>query len=261
MARYGIVTDIHGNLEALLAALELLEGKSIERIVCLGDIVGCNADPDRCASLLRDCDALAIGGNHDLIAIRKMGFERCSNKAAYSLARTRKRLGRETAAFLETLPAKGLLSERVLAVHGGVRDPNQYMVGARQVRENAMYLRTDYPRVRLCLYGHTHERRLYEVDGETVREIPLEQPIDLSGERLYFANPGSIDASRKREHKLAECAVFDSVSSRFEFYRTEYDVSASEAKARAAGYRIGKWTDAVYTLKRRLASRRPAAAR
>ena len=260
MARYGIVTDIHGNLEALLAALELLEGKSIERIVCLGDIVGYNADPDRCASLLRDCDALAIGGNHDLIATRKMGFERCSNKAAYSLAKTRKKLRQETTAYLETLPNKGLLTERVLAVHGGVRDPGQYMIGARQVRENAMYLRADYPRVRLCLFGHTHERRLYGVEGEAVRELPLEQPLDLSGERLYFANPGSVDASRKRGHKLAECAVFDSATSRFEFYRIEYDDNATEAKARAAGYRIGRWTDAIYTLKRRLASRNRAAA-
>ena len=259
MARYGIVTDIHGNLEALLAVLELLEGKGIERIVCLGDIVGYNADPDRCASLLRDCDALAIGGNHDLIAVRKLGFERCSNKAMYSLSKTRKRLKRDTAAYLEALPGKGLLTERVLAVHGGVRDPGQYMVGARQIRENAMFLRADYPRVRLCLYGHTHERKLYEVEGDAVRELPLEQPLELSGERLYFANPGSVDASRKRDHKLAECAVFDTASARFEFYRVEYDYASAESKARAAGYRIGRWTDAIYTLKRRLAPRRPAA--
>jgi predicted phosphodiesterase len=263
MARYGIISDIHGNLEALLATLELLESKSIERIVCLGDIVGYNADPDRCASLLRDCDALAIAGNHDLIAAGKMSLERCSNKALYSLTRTRRRLKRETAAFLETLPAKGLLSERVLAVHGGVRDPGQSLTGARQLRENAGYLRADYPRVRLCLYGHTQERRLYEVDGEVVRELPLEQPLDLTGERLYFVNPGSVDASRKQDHKLAECAVFDSDASRFEFYRVEYDTVAAERKAQSAGYRIGRWTDALYSIRRRFspkaALRQPAA--
>src|SRR5262249_31497478 len=135
--------------------------------------------------------------------------------ARYSLERTRRRLKRETSAYLETLPAKGLLTERVLAVHGGVRDPGQLLAGPRQLRDNAKYLRGDYPRVRLCLFGHTQERRLFEVDGETVRELPLEQPIDLHGERLYFANPGSVDGSRKREHKLAECAVFDSATSRF----------------------------------------------
>ena len=259
MARYGVISDIHGNLEALLATLELLESKSIERIVCLGDIVGYNADPDRCAALLRDCDALAISGNHDLIAIRKMSLERQPNSAIYSLERTRRRLKRETSAYLETLPAKGLLSERVLAVHGGVRDPGQLLNGPRQIRENAMFLRADYPRVRLCLFGHTQERRLYEVHGETVRELPLEQPIDLQGERLYFANPGAIDASRKHEHKLAECAVFDAGTSRFEFYRLEYDYAAAETKARSGGYRIGRWTDALYSLKRKLQRPRAAA--
>jgi predicted phosphodiesterase len=257
MARYGVISDIHGNLEALLAALELLESKGIERIVCLGDIVGYNADPDRCAALLRDCDALAIAGDHDLIAIGRKSLERCSNTARYSLARTRRRLKREAGAYLETLPAKGLLSERVLAVHGGVRDPAQALGGTRQLRENAAYLRADYPRVRLCLYGHTLERRLYEVDGETVRELPLEQPFDLQGERIYFANPGSVDASRKREHKLAECAVFDSAAGRFEFHRLEYDTEAAERKAKAAGYRIGRWTDAIYSIRRRLSAKAP----
>lgn len=260
MARYGIVSDIHGNLEALLAAFELLETKGIERIVCLGGIVGFNADPDRCATLLQDCDALAIHGSHDLIAIRKMGFERCSNPSMYSLARTRRRLKRATAAYLETLPAKALLSERVLVVHGGVRDPGQALAGARQLRENAMYLRADYPRVRLCLFGHTQERRLYEVDGDAVRELPLEQALDLSGERLYFANPGAIDASRRSvEHKLAECAVLDTREWRFEFFRLEYDYATAESKARAGGYRISRWTDALYTLRRRFA-RRPSVA-
>jgi len=259
MARYGIVSDIHGNLEALLAALALLESKGIERIVCLGGIVGYYADPDRCASLLRDCDALAVAGSHDLIAIRKLGFERCTNHAMYSLSRTRRRLKRETGAYLETLPAKGLLSERVLAVHGGVRDPGQPLAGARQLRENATYLRTDYPRVRLCLFGHTRERRLYEIEGDTVRELPLEHPIDLSGERLYFANPGAIDGTRVREHRPAECAVFDSGAGRFEFYRVEYDYGAAEEKAAAAGYRIGRWTDALYSLKRRFQRPRAAA--
>ena len=263
MARYGILSDIHGNLEALLAVLELLESKNIDRIVCLGDVVGYNADPDRCAALLRDCDALAVSGNHDLMAIGRMGLERCSNTSAYSLNRTRRRLKRETAAYLESLPAKGLLLERVLAVHGGVRDPGQLLSGSRQLRENAVYLRTDYPRVRLCLFGHTLERRLYEIEGETVRELPLEHPLVLHSDRLYFANPGSVDASRKREHRLAECAVFDSSAGRFEFFRTEYDCAASESKARAAGYRIGRWTDALYSIRRRFSgppSRPPVAA-
>ena len=53
--------------------------------------------------------------------------------------------------------------------------------------------------------------------------------------------------------------MFDTQAARFEFYRLEYDYAAAEEKARGAGYRIGKWTDALYTLRRRLSPRRPAA--
>ncbi len=81
MALYGIVADIHGNLQALEAALARLDACGIERLLCLGDIVGYNADAKRCASLMRERDALAIAGNHDLIALGRLGFGRCSNKA------------------------------------------------------------------------------------------------------------------------------------------------------------------------------------
>ena len=46
MALYGIVADVHGNREALAAALAALERRGAERLLCLGDVVGYNADPD-----------------------------------------------------------------------------------------------------------------------------------------------------------------------------------------------------------------------
>ena len=51
--RYGIISDVHGNLEALNACLEALHGANIQRMVCLGDIVGYGAEPDECCDLVR----------------------------------------------------------------------------------------------------------------------------------------------------------------------------------------------------------------
>ena len=67
MAIYGVLGDIHGNLEALQAALAALEARGVTRFACVGDIVGYNADPDACVEALRARDAIAIAGNHDLI--------------------------------------------------------------------------------------------------------------------------------------------------------------------------------------------------
>jgi len=252
MALYGVVGDIHGNREALLAVLACLDRRGVDGLVCLGDIVGYNADSDECAALMRNRQAFAIAGNHDLISLGRLGFERCANKVIYSLKHTRRQLAPETAAYLASLPEHRVIDKRILLVHAGIRDVEQYVVGPRQVLQNAGYLRSDFPGINVCLFGHVHMQKVYELDGNEVRELPLAGSIFLRGDRAYFVNPGSVDAARKPEHKLAEFAYIDSDTLKVEFQRIAYNDNASEAKALAGGYRIGPWTDRFYSLRRRL---------
>jgi predicted phosphodiesterase len=254
MALYGVVADIHGNREALEAALGALERRGAERIVCLGDVVGYNADPDECVALVRSRCSMAIAGNHDLIGLGRLDFRRCSNKAEYSLRRTRRTLSRESIEWLQTLPPHATLEKSVALVHGGVRDVQQYMVTPAHIRENAAYLAEDFPGARLCFFGHSHEQKVYRVESDAVTELPV-QHLALEKNPVYFVNPGSIDASRKRSRKLAECALFDSRSWTVEFLRVPYDGAATEAKAAVFGYRINPLTDRLYSLRRRLAAR------
>jgi len=252
MGPYGIIADIHGNREALAAALEALLERGVERLACLGDIVGYNADPDECAEMLRSRGVLAIAGNHDLIGLGRLDFRRCSNKAKYSLKRTRRALAPETRAYLATLPERLELEPGVVLVHGGVRDVQQYMATPALIGHNAALLREDFPGARLCLFGHSHEQKIYEVHGDAVQEIPLQEKFALRRDRTYFVNPGSVDAARKRSRKLAECAILDTGAGSIEFLRVPYDAAASEVKALVFGYRIGPWTDRLYAFRRRI---------
>lgn len=61
-----------------------------------------------------------------------------------------------------------------------------------------------------------------------------------------------MDASRKRSHKFAEYAIFDSVARRVEFRRVAYDEAATESKAAANGFRFDSWRDRLYDVQRRL---------
>jgi predicted phosphodiesterase len=253
MALYGILGDIHGNLEALRAVLAALDARGVRKILCVGDVVGYNADPDECGALLRARNAIVIAGNHDLIGSGMLGFQRCSNKARYSLARTRKELRPDTLAWLRALPANRLVADRIALVHGGVRDVQQYMTTREHIRANAEHLRADFPAARICFFGHSHEQKVYDATGE-VQELPLGAPLDR--ERVYFINAGSVDAQRKREHRLAECAVFDSEAWTCDFLQVRYDAASTEAKAAVGGYRILPAMDALYTMQRR-ASRLP----
>lgn len=255
MALYGVLGDIHGNREALAAALGALEHAGAERLLCVGDIVGYNADPDACAELLRARGALAICGNHDLIGSGRLGYERCSYAAWHALRRTRGRLRAHTAAWLRALPPHRLIEDRVLLMHGGVRDVEQYLTGPAALRENAAHLRTDFPGARICFFGHTHAQKLYELDGDAVRELPVTRPAELRGDRVYFINPGAVDAARKAAAGVAECALFDSAAARVTFLRLPYDHAAAEAKARAGGYRLSGWRARCYALQRRFMQR------
>jgi predicted phosphodiesterase len=252
MARYGVLADVHGNREALAAAFAALEQRAPERVVCLGDIVGYNADPDECVATVRSRCAASIAGNHELIGLGRLDFRRCAHNAEYALRRTRRTLSSHSASWLAALPADLRLDEGVVLVHGGVRDVQQYMTTPAHIRQNAQFLRADFPGARVCFFGHSHEQRAYQVDGEEVRPLETDRPLALERGRLYFINPGSVDASRKQRHKLAECALFDSRAGSVEFLRVPYDSAATEAKAAVFGYRINPWMDRLYAWRRRL---------
>ena len=218
-------------------------------------MVGYNADPDECVALVRRRCASVIAGNHDLIGVGRLDFRRCSTQAEYSLRRTRRTLSRESRAWLAALPPSATLEAGVLLVHGGVRDVQQSMTTPAHIRENAAFLRADFPGARVCFFGHSHEQRIYRVSADSVEELPTHGQVLLRQEDTYFINPGAIDASRKRSRKLAECALFDSGAGTLEFLRVPYDSAATEAKAAVFGYRLTPLTDRLYNLRRRLVAR------
>ena len=254
MAVYGVLGDIHGNKEALAAVLRALAARGVRDILCVGDVVGYNADPDECVRLLRDRGAACIAGNHDLIALGRLGFERCSNKARYSLQRTRRSLAPDSMAWLAAQPAARLVDDAIVLIHGGARDVQLYMRTPEHIRQNAALVLEDFPHARICLFGHSHEQRLFEVRPQGVAEVAAPgEGVRLSRESIHFINPGAVDGQRKRASRQAECAIFDSGRWTLEFLSVPYDWAATEARARAGGYRIGALADLAYSLRRRAA--------
>jgi len=254
MAVFGVLADIHGNLEALEAALGRLDERGVRRIVCLGDIVGFNADPDAVVELLRSRDVECIAGNHDLIGIGRLSTRKCSDAAAFALARTRRAISPGTAAFLGALPPFRRYGERFVLVHGGVDDVEEYVRSSAAVRDNAERLARRFPGVPVCFFGHTHEQGVFEVDAVSARELAYRPRIVLRPGPVYFVNPGSVDAARKHDprDKVAECAIYDDDARALEFHRVAYDHARAEAKAAAGGYRMGPAQARWVRLRRRV---------
>ncbi len=251
MAIYGILGDMHGNKEAFVAILELLEKRRIEKILSVGDIVGYNADAEECISLMKQRNIPSIAGNHDLISTRKLGFERCSDNAAYALRRTRSSLSRAGVDYLTSLPSTMTPEQNCVLVHGSVRDVQEYMLTLEQISENGALLQVEKADWHVCFFGHTHEQRIYEFRNGSVNEIPAAGIVTLDRKGQYFINAGSVDASRKNGNRPAECAIWNSSESTIEFCRVKYDNSKSEFKAKAQGYRMNAATAFAYSFLRR----------
>lgn len=254
MARYGILSDIHGNLEALQAALAFLDERGVERVLCLGDLVGYNADSDACLRALERLPVEAVAGNHDLIASGALGTERCCDKAAFALRRTRRALSEPGRRALLALPRRRVIEGDVVLVHGSVLDVCQYMNGAARVEQNEALLRRLHPGARVCFFGHTHAPRLYDVRGgvASAREPGEETLLLPGGDRTFFVNPGSVDAARKEGERRAELAIFDSSRRSISFHRVLYDHERSERRAIEGGYRMTRADEGLYTAARAL---------
>src|SRR4051812_9332739 len=104
--RLAILSDIHANLEALQAVLRDISVQSVDRVVCLGDIVGYNTNPAECVALLRELDPLCIAGNHDRAVSGQITTEGFSGTAARAVAWTRRQLSADIIDFLGGLPLR-----------------------------------------------------------------------------------------------------------------------------------------------------------
>src|SRR5919202_2647374 len=99
--RIGVVSDIHSNLTALETVLEAMG--PVNALWCLGDFVGYGPWPNECIALLRERDARAIVGNHDLAAIGAISCDDFNGDAAFAAQWTADALSSETSGFLEPL--------------------------------------------------------------------------------------------------------------------------------------------------------------
>jgi len=125
MPRIALISDIHGNIDALEAVLEDIHSQRIDEIFCLGDIVGYGAAPAECLRLIRQHCSETILGNHDTYLIR--GPENCtlSKRLADPLRLAERDLSRAEMQWLESRPLITRAYGFTL-VHGSLHKPEAF---------------------------------------------------------------------------------------------------------------------------------------
>ncbi len=236
--RCAVISDIHANLEALTAVMDRIDALSIDRIFCLGDIVGYHADHDACVRLVRERCAVCIQGNHDRVALglaEPYDFARSGRHAALW---TRETMSSESRAFLASLP-RSVSTEDFVLTHAGLYPmPNdRTRIGSREAAERHLdALAFDGYPSRICFFGHTHKALAYERSrGATVTRGDATLAIDP--EAFYLVNPGTAGQPRDRDRD-ASFAVYDTAERTIGWEIVPFDRETTLAKARQAGAMI-----------------------
>lgn len=191
--KMGLISDIHGNFEALKAVLAELDRMNVSEVYCLGDVVGYYSQVNECCDELRSRQIPCVMGNHDWY-VAGGGFCPRSKSVNDCLAYQRKVITEENIAWLRSFPDQRRVGE-IHMLHGGWLDPiDEYL---KPTQEYFSQIPGN-----IFVSGHTHVQILQQYDEKT------------------YCNPGSVGQPRDNDPKAA-FAVYDKG---FSLYRIDYDL-------------------------------------
>jgi len=205
-----VISDIHGNLEALETAFQTIEAMGVERVFCLGDTVGYGAYPDECLTLVRERCSHVVLGNHDSGAIGGMPLNEFTRYGEAALRWTRKHLSEHNIQFLFSLPLIQVV-DNITLVHSSPVHPEiwSYVFAWKDVELCFREFTTDW-----CVIGHTHIPSIVSESG-TIN-------LCRDGQR-HLVNVGSIGQPRDGDLR-ASFAVIGSATRTAQIVRVPYNV-------------------------------------
>ena len=245
---FAIISDIHGNLEALQAVLADVDRRGITEVYCLGDVVGYGASPKECLDLVIERTTATLCGNHDqAVFYEPTSFNISAERAAYW-----------TRQILEEEDNKALRDRRwevlcrlpfryeahgLLLVHGSPRRPvNEYLF-AEDVYTNPAKILANFerlePRHKTCMVGHTHVPGVFLDDPyfDPPAELPEANHYRITEDEKAIINVGSVGQPRDHDVRSSYVVVTvpdsvpkDGYRAEVEFLRIEYDIEKAVKK-------------------------------
>ena len=224
--RIAVITDIHGNLPALDAALAGIDAIGVDGIYCGGDLVGYGPYPNEVCALIDDRDIPTIYGNYDYAIARDLNDCGCAyvtphdrelgqRSIDWTLAQTNAR----SKAFMGELPFDlrfDMGSQRVRLVHGSPRKVNEYLF---EDKPESLYNRLAASAdCEVLVFGHTHKPWIHTYGG------------------VQFVNCGSVGKPKDGDPRAA-FAILELVDDRVvaSIERVPYDAAAVAREVESVG--------------------------
>ncbi|MBI2932522.1 MAG: metallophosphoesterase family protein [Planctomycetes bacterium] len=226
--KYGILGDIHGNLEALEAVLEEMGKQGVEKYVSVGDLVGYGANPHECIHRVQDLGAIVTAGNHDFAAVDKLNIDFFNTYARESALWTRSMLTEEDKNYIRSLKLVEYC-DNFTVVHSTLYSPELFEYIQTSYDAHLSFEQQTTP---LSFLGHSHvpvnffKRRNVSFNMET--EVKVDESMKV------MINVGAIGQPRD-ENPDAVCVVYDANDMLVRIARIKYDVEKAAKKIVQAG--------------------------
>lgn len=230
--RIAILSDIHANIEALGEVEAAVQRLQVDRVVCLGDVIGYGASPRACCDRIRRLAQTTLLGNHDAAACGRMDYEYYYEAARTVLDWTVKELQPAQLTWLRSLPYTERLDDVVFS-HGSPIEPAafDYVFALEQAAE----LLPHYEELASVTFiGHSHLCKSFALalDG-TVEDVSARR-IVLSPGRKYIVTAGSV--GQPRDSDCRACfVVYDTETRVVDYYRVAYDIKSAAQRIYEAG--------------------------
>ena len=248
-----LISDLHGNQQALEATLADAAERGAERYVCLGDVVGYGGRPVWCLERVRELigegasdragrallPGLCLMGNHEQALL--LSPEDFNPRARAAIEWTRSAVdagtdgrGADSAElwnFLgELRPSRE--DERAQFVHGSPRDPvREYVLPSDARDPQKMGARFAAQTRPVCFVGHSHVPAVFYEDQRFYRPRGTQGPFQVGAteSNRVLINVGSVGQPRDSDPR-ASYALFD--GDHVTFVRIEYDIAGAQADIR-----------------------------
>ncbi len=230
-----VLSDIHGNLEALDAVLADAASAGCAGTICLGDLVGYGASPGEVLDRIHDlAPRWIIRGNHDRVCAGITTAALFSPVARTAIEWTRVHLRPGQLTYLAGLMAGPVSCEHGITLcHGAPHDEDFYILDSADA---LLGFQADAARV--ILHGHTHVPTVFRLyDRAIYDETPSRRArwtIQLDEASRWLVNPGSVGQPRDGDPRAAY-AIMAADGSAIELRRVPYDVQRAQQRIRDAG--------------------------
>jgi predicted phosphodiesterase len=227
--RYALISDIHGNLEALRAVIMEIMKQDVDKVIFLGDIVGYGPAPNECIETLSGFADILIAGNHDFGAVGMTDINTFNPFAQAAIVWTIGVLTSENRRFLKQLPITHVIEdESIFLVHSTPGEPEawHYLINSGDTKRSFGHFNE-----KICFLGHTHIPAIMELAPDGKITVYKDGSGIKEGCR-YIVNAGSVGQPRDGDPDAAY-ALFDTNS--VEIKRVSYDILVTQKRMRDAG--------------------------